>query len=398
MADNSENKGDASQVNLEEHDRKYHDGAYKGGKCKYRTDHGIPTKPAPEGADMKSTGDGEEAVATKAEKDVDTADKGKKKGKGGEKADRELQRRIADVAKIGRYTDAQGRIHPTRIFAATGKPCSQKLNSVINRLLAGDPSVTDDEVNECPEWQSAFAQLNALKEDRTKRGLPSFTAEIDTPQRDAMRDAIVEKFLDPVVTAEFNDAIEKKNGGDGKPYEVEKGRRIDIITGLPAAGKSTVFARRLSLDHKARLVDSDEIKKRLPEYQNGVGADCVHEESSQLNVRVLREAAKRGENIVYPILGYKPEKLGDMIQSMKRLGYSVHLHLNELDAQKAKGRMLLRFVEKNRFIPLSVYAKTGNKPTSAYEAVKGMCDGYDRYRSDTGTKAKPTLVESVNEG
>ena len=110
MADNSENKGDASQVNLEEHDRKYHDGAYKGGKCKYRTDHGIPTKPAPEGADMKSTGDGEEAVATKAEKDVDTADKGKKKGKGGEEADRELQRRIADVAKIGRYTDAQGRI------------------------------------------------------------------------------------------------------------------------------------------------------------------------------------------------------------------------------------------------------------------------------------------------
>ena len=311
--------------------------------------------------------------------------------------DPELAERIADVSKIGHYVDSEGVAHKTRIFAATGKPISEEFNDCINRLLAGDPSVTDEEINNCVEWQSAFQSLDDFKQDRVKRGLPNYTENINTPQRDALRAKIVEDFLAPVVTEKYNDAIDPKNGGDGKPYEVEKGKRIDIITGLPAAGKSTVFARRLSLAHKARLVDSDEIKKRLPEYNNGIGADCVHEESSQLNVKVLREAAKRGENIVYPILGYKAEKLRSMVQSMKDLGYSVHLHLNELDAQKAKGRMLLRFVEKNRFIPLAVYAKTGNKPTSAYEEVKGLCDGYDRFLSDTGTKAKPKLVESVNE-
>lgn len=69
--------GGVSAESLAEHDKKYHDGHYKGGKCKFRTDHGIATTPAPEGAEVTSTGEGEESVATKEETSVDTADKNK---------------------------------------------------------------------------------------------------------------------------------------------------------------------------------------------------------------------------------------------------------------------------------------------------------------------------------
>lgn len=69
--------GGVSAESLAEHDNKYHDGHYKGGKCKFRTDHGIATTPAPEGAEVTSTGEGEESVATKEEASVDTADKNK---------------------------------------------------------------------------------------------------------------------------------------------------------------------------------------------------------------------------------------------------------------------------------------------------------------------------------
>lgn len=69
--------GGVSAESLAEHDNKYHDGHYKGGKCKFRTDHGIATTPAPEGAEVTSTGEGEESVATKEETSVDTADKNK---------------------------------------------------------------------------------------------------------------------------------------------------------------------------------------------------------------------------------------------------------------------------------------------------------------------------------
>ena len=67
----------ATAVDLAAHDKKYHGGHYTGGKCKYREEHGIATSPAPDGAKMESTGDGEETVATKAEVDVDAADKDK---------------------------------------------------------------------------------------------------------------------------------------------------------------------------------------------------------------------------------------------------------------------------------------------------------------------------------
>lgn len=67
----------ATAVDLAEHDKQYHGGHYEGGRCKYREEHGIATSPAPDGAKMESTGDGEETVATKAEVDVDAADKDK---------------------------------------------------------------------------------------------------------------------------------------------------------------------------------------------------------------------------------------------------------------------------------------------------------------------------------
>lgn len=301
--------------------------------------------------------------------------------------------RIADVATIGNFTDKDGKKHSTRIMASTGKPCSGILNDTINRLLAGDPTVTDEDIERCPEWRMAQAHLDDFKIARKKNHEPQYTDSIDTPERDELREKIFERFTNPTITEEYNDAIDPKNGGDGKPYDVKRGKRIDIITGLPAAGKSHTFARRLSLEHQSRLVDSDEIKKQLPEYNDGIGADTVHEESTKINGRVLQEAARRGENIVYPILGFKAHKLEDLIDKMRKAGYQVHLHLNELEVQKAKGRMLLRFVEKNRFIPLCVYRKAGNLPSFAYEKVKEQCDGYDKYRSDTGTKAKPVLVE-----
>ena len=308
-----------------------------------------------------------------------------------------LKERLEAVSKIGNFTDADGVTHKTRIMKATGKPCSGALNSTINRLLAGDPSVTDAEIEAIPEWRDAQRQMDEFKRKRVEKNEPQYTISIKTPEREKMREEIVAKFLAPSITARFNDAIDPKNGGDGRPYAVHTGKRIDIITGLPAAGKSTTFARRLSLQHRSRLVDSDEIKKMLPEYKDGIGSDCVHEESVDLNVRVLKEAVKRGENVVYPVLGFSANALSDMIDALHQFGYDVNLHLNELETVKAKGRMLQRFVEKNRFIPLQVYAKAGNLPTIAYEKVKGKCDGYDRYRSDTINHSKPTCVESHNQ-
>ena len=64
----------ASTPDLAEHDKRFHGGVYKGGKCKYREDRGIPTTPAPEGMNVTSTGEGEESVS-EAEENLESLDK-----------------------------------------------------------------------------------------------------------------------------------------------------------------------------------------------------------------------------------------------------------------------------------------------------------------------------------
>ena len=64
----------ASTPDLAEHDKRFHGGVYKGGKCKYREDRGIPTTPAPEGMNVTSTGEGEESVS-EAEQNLESLDK-----------------------------------------------------------------------------------------------------------------------------------------------------------------------------------------------------------------------------------------------------------------------------------------------------------------------------------
>ena len=75
-AQGAQTQGNMSATDLAEHDKRFHGGAYKGGKCKFREQHGIETQPLPEGAKVESTGDGEENI-TQEEANVETLDKNK---------------------------------------------------------------------------------------------------------------------------------------------------------------------------------------------------------------------------------------------------------------------------------------------------------------------------------
>lgn len=95
--------GGVSAESLAEHDKKYHNGRYTGGKCKFRTDHGIATEPAPDGAEVTSTGEGEESVATKAETDVDAVSKDhpdKPVKDGGQDGGGEVQQTAGEISEV----------------------------------------------------------------------------------------------------------------------------------------------------------------------------------------------------------------------------------------------------------------------------------------------------------
>lgn len=262
----------------------------------------------------------------------------------------------------------------------TEKPkASPELQSAIERLTAGE-DVSREEIDRIPE----VAEVRALPKMNT--------ADIQTPERQKLRSEVLEQLYQ---RGSYSSETHDYTG------EIAQERRADIVIGAPAAGKSSVLVDPLSEQHKSRVIDSDDAKKLLPEYDDGKGAGNVHRESSNIRDDLKQTAMSRGENIVWPTVGDKLDKLLSSIQEFRDNGYSVYLHLNELSAGKATGRALGRYLSTGRFVDPEVVLKVGDKPTQNYNYIRqqeGLIDGYSHYSNDVPRGEKPILYEAGDAG
>lgn len=262
----------------------------------------------------------------------------------------------------------------------TEKPkASPELQSAIDRLTAGE-DVSREEIDRIPE----VAEVRALPKMNT--------ADIQTPERQKLRSEVLEQLYQ---RGSYSSETHDYTG------EIAQERRADIVIGAPAAGKSSVLVDPLSEQHKSRVIDSDDAKKLLPEYDEGKGAGNVHRESSMIRDVLKQRAIARGENIVWPTVGDKLDKLLSSIQEFRDNGYSVYLHLNELSASKATGRALGRYLSEGRFVDPEIVLKVGDKPTQNYNYIRqqeGLIDGYSHYSNDVPRGEKPILYEAGDTG
>lgn len=276
--------------------------------------------------------------------------------------------------------DTAGKTGYNETVDTTPEPtkASAELQDVMDRLAKGE-DVSLDEINRTPEVEEVHK-------------LPSTnTADIHTPEREQLRTEVLEKLYK---RGSYSSETHDYTG------EIAHNRRIDIVIGAPAAGKSSVLVNPLSEEHKSRVIDSDDAKAELPEYNKGKGAGSVHRESSDIRNRLLDRAVDNGENIVWPTVGDKLNKLLADIRTMKDNGYSVYLHLNELSAGKATGRALGRYLSEGRFVDPEVVLNVGDKPTQNYEYIRqqeGLIDGYSHYSNDVPRGEKPILIERSSE-
>lgn len=262
----------------------------------------------------------------------------------------------------------------------TEKPkASPELQSAIDRLTAGE-DVSREEIDRIPE----VAEVRALPKMNT--------ADIQTPERQKLRSEVLEQLYQ---RGSYSSETHDYTG------EIAQERRADIVIGAPAAGKSSVLVDPLSEQHKSRVIDSDDAKKLLPEYDDGKGAGNVHRESSMIRDVLKQRAIARGENIVWPTVGDKLDKLLSSIQEFRDNGYSVYLHLNELSASKATGRALGRYLSEGRFVDPEIVLRVGDKPTQNYNYIRqqeGLIDGYSHYSNDVPRGEKPILYETGDAG
>lgn len=200
----------------------------------------------------------------------------------------------------------------------------------------------------------------------------------------------------------FDDDKTRLGRGGAKPIGKEpiKAQTAYIIIGLPASGKSSV-ANTIADYTASYLIDSDIAKRKLKEYKNDGGASLVHDESSGLADMLLTECTKAKYNMVIPRIGSNFEAIKKYCETFTKKNYAVFLVLVELDRQYATIRAYNRYLETERYIPLSkIYDSYANDSTLTYyrmiQQAPDLLSGYLHLNNEVPINNPPKIIECNN--
>lgn len=279
------------------------------------------------------------------------------------------------------------------IVLLTGLPVSDEMQDVLDKCSAGE-YVDIDEVNATPEMKAAESCVS------------NSTPTINLKDREPIQNHVFETLMNygSISLDESGKPLVDSHGNTIYNNDVERGRRLDIVIGLPASGKSSAIVDTISYEHHSMLIDNDEAKRQFPEFNKGWGANTVHKESQIVEQAVFKQALSEGRNIVLPKVGSDAGKLvKSYISYAKDAGYKINVHFVDLDRNKALGRMMGRFIHTGRYLSpklIDKYAneRDGNRIAQAYEELKMMdvIDGYSKWDNDVGRGEKPILLETAN--
>jgi predicted ABC-type ATPase len=166
-----------------------------------------------------------------------------------------------------------------------------------------------------------------------------------TPERQALHDEIINRHL------------EGKTPAEGTPV-------YNVLGGGSAAGKSTFVnsdAGAALRDRNTVIVNADDIKADLPEYQQMFdagdlnAANFVHEESSYLAARLQAASFENRLNVTLDGVGDgAPAKLRGKINTARGAGYQVRGHYVTVPTDVAVTRVNTRAAQTGRLVPEAV--------------------------------------------
>ena len=278
---------------------------------------------------------------------------------------------------VGSIRDADGKQifrvanDGARITLRDGKPLPAVKYSLDNKSMkwiAEHPFAYDD--------SQSMDENIARAERLSKEYIDTFgtTDQINTPARQKLRREIADKL--------YGDGAAKKEG------------KVWLVLGVPASGKST-FSDPLVEREGALLIDSDEAKKMLPEFSNGLLAGAVHEESAKIAEDIFVRALANHDNMVLPLVGKTMSNLQEKIDGLKEAGYEVNLIYVDLPVEKAIERTKARFRHTGRLVPPDYLRKVGLKPRENYDKLKVTegVDSYEAWDSDVARGSTPRNIE-----
>lgn len=295
-----------------------------------------------------------------------------------------------NTGKLGK-TNPDIRYYKAGSFALTGEPISQQMQGITKRLAAGQ-MVDEATVMATPEvqWAEAHQLEGSSLPDEAENWSPAEYAEHIGPERASLQEDVLDELL------ARGSAVFDSNGKAQYTGPVKQEKRLDVVIGPPAAGKSSALVDPISQKFGSRVLDSDDVKARLPEFGGGLNSGYLHNESRFVWKQMQARAIALGDNVVLPIVGGKQSSVEKTIKPYIEAGYSVNLHYMELDGSKAVGRGLNRFLSNGRYItPTHLFSVNNGGVEATYEAMKngGSIDGYSKWNNDVPLGQHPRFVE-----
>ena len=258
----------------------------------------------------------------------------------------------------------------------------EEARALYERIVSGDyPSM--EELRTDP----VVAQLDALA--AYYKALYGNTAEIDTPERNALREEILAWFL--TLGSARTDHLDES----GYPVYVYDGPLksdywMELVLGLPASGKSTRIVDPDSEAMGAFILDPDVIKAQLPEYKesHAAGADAIHFEGMDIfdkAVKAFTEGDMKGVNAIIPLVSSDLEDLMDnYIHPFEKAGYNVKVKFKDAEPNEAAARVVMRELRGGQLINSAVAFSFSYGPQEVYEVLapminaKGETYGFDQ--------------------
>jgi predicted kinase len=237
--------------------------------------------------------------------------------------------------------------------------------------------------------------------DATNQGHHRVARYSSGPQRLRLHADIIES-LYTKVRPDDDEHITIERGGALPKSGVRQENIAVFVIGPPASGKSRV-ARVLAESTHAITIDSDDAKRMLPEYRNGLNATALHRESSEIikgNNGLYREALRSGMNVVVPTVGESIKELRDLLAEQvlpgsPLRGYRMYLVHVQCPVEIAAFRSLLRLRDTGRYVPLEkLLVEIGGRVQRAYGKMKQeQWAGYAAFSTRADGK-EPEVIEN----
>lgn len=197
---------------------------------------------------------------------------------------------------------------------------------------------------------------------------------------------------------------------EGKVPPTDRAPEAYVLGGGTASGKTTMSRSILGDDPNTLRVDPDEMKTKIPEYEQLKKDDPqnaafrVHDESSYLTKSLMAEAIARGLDLTYDATTSGKGSIA-MVKTLMDQGYKVHIMFADVPLDVARQRADLRAREstdpmnKGRFVPDSVISESHQRAAQNFFTLKDM-PGISSVRmyDNSGKPGEERMVFSKREG